>query len=82
MADFGRDVRPGHQLVPIDDRDSIAALSPDGATLIVVPMNGGVVRRDLSPVGAGYRLVQMVVTETTRKAAPVARARWSRSRGR
>lgn len=72
MANFSRYVRPGYRLVPIDDIDSIAALSPDGATLVVVHVNAGVVRRDLSLATAGYRLSETVVTDATHNAAPVA----------
>lgn len=72
MANFSRYIRPGYRLVPIDDIDSIAALSPDGATLVVVHVNPGPIRRDLSLATTGYRLSETVVTDATHNAAPVA----------
>ncbi len=72
MANFSRYVRPGYRLIPIDDIDSIAALSPDRATLVVVHVNAGPVRRDLSLAGTGYHLAETVVTDATHNAAPVA----------
>lgn len=72
MANFSRYVRPGYRLIPIDDMDSIAASSPDGATLVVVHVNPGIVRRDLSLAPKGYRLSETIVTDATHNATPVA----------
>jgi hypothetical protein len=41
MAQFSRYIRPGYRLVPLDDLDTVGALSPDGATLVMVHVNGG-----------------------------------------
>ena len=71
MANFSRYVRPGYRLVPIDDIDSIAAASSDGATLVVVHVNPGIVRRDLSLATKGYRLSETIVTDATHDAAAV-----------
>ncbi len=74
MANFSRYIRPGYRLIAIDDPDSIAALSPDGATLVVVHVNGGVVERHLSIAAAGrtrFALRETIVTDATHRAQPV-----------
>lgn len=74
MANFSRYVRPGYRLVPIDDADSVAALSPDGATLVVVHVNGGSISRrmTLAPDKGRFALTRTIVTDATRKAAVMA----------
>lgn len=69
MAQFSRYVRPGYRLVPVDDLDTVGALAPDGRTLALVHVNGGIVARRLM-VPAGWR-AQLVVTDATRNAACV-----------
>jgi len=70
MAQFSRYIRPGYRLVPVDDLDTVGALSPDGRTLVLVHVNPGLVARRLT-LPAGWR-TQMVVTDASRRAAPVA----------
>lgn len=70
MAQFSRYIRPGYRLVAVDDMDSAAALSPDGATLVLVHVNGGIAPRRLA-VPAGWR-VQAVRTDATHDARCVA----------
>lgn len=73
MANFSRYVRPGYRLVPVDDADSIAALSPDNETLVIVHVNGGIVRRALSVNAAtDFALTQTILTDATHDASPVA----------
>ncbi|WP_082467259.1 glycoside hydrolase [Sphingomonas sp. Leaf25] len=71
MANFSRHIRPGYRLVPVDDPDSVAALSGDGATLVIVHVNGGVLSRrlTLAPAAGGYRLTRRIVTDARRNAA-------------
>ena len=47
MAQFSRFIRPGYRLVPVDDADTAGALSPDGRTLVLVHVNGGLTPRRL-----------------------------------
>ncbi len=70
MANFSRYVRPGYRLLPVDDPDSVAALSPDATTLVVVHVNGGLLSRrvTLAPAARGYRLTQRIVTDARRNA--------------
>ncbi len=74
MANFSRYVKPGYRLVPVDDSDTIGALSPDGGTLVLVHVNGGTLSRRiaLSPAGRSrFRLAQTVVTDAGHRAAVV-----------
>ena len=48
MAQFSRFIRPGYRLVPVDDADTVGALSPDGSTLVLVHVNGGLTPRRLA----------------------------------
>jgi O-glycosyl hydrolase len=70
MANFSRYVQPGYRLVPVDDMDSIAALSPDGKRLVVVHVNPGPVLRrvTVTPPGGHFTLKQTVVTDATHRA--------------
>ena len=64
MAHFSRYIRPGYRLIRVDDHDSVAALSPDGGTLAIVHVNGGISpRRLMLPQGWGG---SMVVTNADR----------------
>ena len=54
MAQFSRFIRPGYRLVPVDDLDTAGALSPDGRTLILVHVNGGLNPRRLSISPRGW----------------------------
>ncbi|NEL74388.1 MAG: hypothetical protein G3W60_20950 [Xanthomonas perforans] len=66
MAQFSRYVRPGYRLVPVDDMDTVGALSPDGRTLVMVHVNGGLNPRRMT-VPAGWR-VATIVTDADRVA--------------
>ena len=69
MAQFSRFIRPGWRLVPVDDLDTVGALSPDGKDLVLVHVNGGLSsRRLLAPKGWSGR---MVVTDAQRHVAPI-----------
>ena len=70
MAQFSRFIRPGYRLVPIDDLDTVGALSPDGKTLVLVHVNGGLSSRRLAPP-AGWS-GQMIVTDAQHRAEPIA----------
>ncbi len=70
MAQFSRYIRPGDRLVAVDDMDTAGALSPDGARLVLVHVNGGITPRRLV-VPAGWR-ASAVVTDATRKAVCMA----------
>ncbi|WP_230629853.1 glycoside hydrolase [Sphingomonas sp. Leaf37] len=66
MAQFSRYIRPGYRLVPVDDLDTAGALSPDGRTLALVHVNGGITPRWLV-VPTGWH-PQMVLTDQTHDA--------------
>lgn len=69
MAQFSRFIRPGYRLVPVDDLDTIGALSPDGKTLVLVHVNGGLSpRRLVVPAGWSSR---MILTDARHRAEPV-----------
>lgn len=70
MAQFSRFIRPGYHFVPVDDLDTVAALSPHGETLVMVHVNGGLSPRRLTPP-AGWR-GRMIVTDAQRRAEPLA----------
>lgn len=66
MAQFSRFIEPGFRLVPVDDFDSAAAVSPDGRRLVIVHVNGGLSpRRLVAP--SGWHAA-MIVTDKTRNA--------------
>lgn len=70
MAQFSRFIRPGYRLVPVDDLDTVGALSPDGRTLVLVHVNGGLSARRLNlPAGWSGR---MTVTDAQHRAEPIA----------
>ncbi|MGU3317132.1 glycoside hydrolase [Sphingomonas sp. M6A6_1c] len=70
MAQFSRYIHPGYRLVPVDDLDTAGALSPDGKTLVLVHVNGGVTPQRLA-VPQGWR-AQAVLTDATHDARCVA----------
>ncbi|WP_082467906.1 MULTISPECIES: glycoside hydrolase [unclassified Sphingomonas] len=70
MAQFSRYIRPGYRLVPVDDLDTVGAISPDGRTMALVHVNPAPVARRMT-LPAGWR-ARMIVTDATRQAAPVA----------
>ena len=57
--------------MPVDDEDTVGAISPDGQRLVLVHVNGGVVPRRLTFGVPGARVVERVVTDATRNAAAV-----------
>jgi len=67
IAQFSRFIRPGYRLVPVDDMDTAGALSPDGNTLVLVHVNGGLNPRRLG-LPTGWR-VATIVTDAAREAA-------------
>lgn len=67
MAQFSRYIRPGDRLIPIDDLDTIAALSADHRRLTLVHVNPGLNPRRLIVPG-GWRGA-MVVTDARHDAA-------------
>lgn len=69
MAQFSRFIRPGDRLVPVDDLDTVGALSPDGQTLALVHVNAGLYPRNLA-VPAGWS-ARMILTDATHDAACV-----------
>lgn len=70
MAQFSRFIRPGFRLVPVDDLDTVGALSQNGRELVLVHVNGGLSPRRLTPPkGWSGRLI---VTDAQRRAEPVA----------
>lgn len=70
MAQFSRYIRPGDRLIPVDDLDTVGALSPDGQRLALVHVNPGITpRRLIVPRGWHPR---MIVTDATHDAACVA----------
>jgi O-glycosyl hydrolase len=70
MAHFSRYIRPGHRLTPVDDIDTVGALSPDGGELVLVHVNGGLSPRELTTPLAGWS-ARMVVTDATRRLQPL-----------
>ena len=69
MAQFSRYIRPGYRLVPVDDLDTAGALSPDGRTLVLVHVNGGINPRALV-LPRGWH-AQMVLTDRSHTASCV-----------
>lgn len=69
MAQFSRFIRPSYRLVPVDDLDTVGALSPDGRTLVLVHVNGGLNPRRLVTVLQGWT-VSAYVTDATHNAEP------------
>lgn len=48
MAQFSRFIEPGFRLVPVNEPDTVGALSADGGTLVLVHVNGGLMARRLA----------------------------------
>ncbi|WP_267435482.1 glycoside hydrolase [Sphingomonas sp. GM_Shp_1] len=71
MAQFSRYIRPGDRLVPVDDMDTVGALSPDGRRLVLVHVNPGLSPRPLSVAVPGEWTREMIVTDASHKAVPV-----------
>ncbi|WP_121118247.1 glycoside hydrolase [Croceibacterium ferulae] len=70
MAQFSRFITPGSRLLPINDPDSVAALTPDGAGMVIVHVNPGLSPRQLvTPAGWQGALI---VTDATHEAACMA----------
>jgi O-glycosyl hydrolase len=67
MAQFSRYIRPGYRLVPVDDIDTVGALSPDGRALVLVHVNGGLSPRRLDVPLKGWS-AELTVTDATRRA--------------
>lgn len=47
MAQFSRYIRPGYRLVESGDIDTVAAVSPDGETVVIVHVNAGPLTRQI-----------------------------------
>ena len=70
MAQFSRYIRPGYRLVPVDDLDTVGALSADSRTLVLVHVNGGFNPRRLAIPFRGWSS-RAIVTDATRHAQPI-----------
>ena len=70
MAQFSRYVRPGYRLVAVDDLDTVGALSPNGRTVVLVHVNGGLNPRRLTIPLRGWS-TRAIVTDATRHAQPI-----------
>ncbi|MBN6112270.1 glycoside hydrolase [Xanthomonas bonasiae] len=72
MANFSRYLRPGMRLLPVDDPDTVAALSADGRELVFVHVNAGLSARRLAiapqALGAGAWSQQVIVTSASQRA--------------
>jgi O-glycosyl hydrolase len=69
MAQFSRYIQPGYRLVPVDDLDTVAALSPNGQELVLVHVNGGLSPRQLQVALPGWHR-RMVVSDQARHVEP------------
>lgn len=69
MAQFSRFIRPGYRLIPVNDPDTVGALSADDTTLVLVHVNGGLLPRRLK-LPDGWQEA-MVVTDEQRDLRPV-----------
>jgi hypothetical protein len=69
MAQFSRHIKPGYRLVPVDDLDTAAALSPDGRELVLIHVNGGLSPRRLQVDLPGWQR-RMVISDQTRRVEP------------
>jgi len=69
MAQFSRFIRPGYRLMPVDDPDTAGALSPDGRTMVLVHVNGGLIPRRLVPALRGWS-ASAWLTDATHHAEP------------
>ncbi|UIJ47108.1 glycosyl hydrolase [Sphingomonas cannabina] len=72
MAQFSRYIRPGYRLVAIDDPDTAGALSPDGRTLVLIHVNGGLSPRRLDAALSGNWSAETIVTDASRRAERIA----------
>ncbi|MCI4589560.1 glycosyl hydrolase [Sphingobium sp. BYY-5] len=72
MRQFSRYIRPGYKLIPTDDPDTVAALSPNNDAIVLVHVNGGIVRRRLAIAPTGFRPCSSVLTDATHKAEKIA----------
>ena len=70
MAQFSRYIRPGYQLVAVDDVDTVAALAPGGRRLVMVHVNSGLSPRRLQVDLPGWT-TRMSVTDATRRDQPL-----------
>ncbi len=68
MAQFSRYIRPGYRLFPVDDPDTVGALSPDGKKVVLVHVNGGPITRRLTVALPHATLRDVIVTDATHQA--------------
>lgn len=71
MANFSRYIRPGMQLVRVDDEDTVGAITNGGKELVLVHVNGGLSPRHLNVALPGQWRVETIVTDSQRKAERV-----------
>ncbi len=71
MAQFSRYIRPGYRLFPVDDADTVGALSPDSLRIVLVHVNGGPISRRLTIALPNATLRDVVVTDATHQAVSV-----------
>ena len=72
MAMFSRHIRPGYRLIPVDDADTIGALTPDGRTMVLVHVNPGPYERALTIALPHATVREIIVTDAAHKAVRVA----------
>jgi O-glycosyl hydrolase len=73
MSNFSRYIKPGYRLVPVDDPDTVGALSPDKRTLVLVHVNGGIMPRHLTVAGGVWSVRSMILTDAEHKAEAMSR---------
>lgn len=71
MAQFSRYIRPGDRLVPVNDMDTVGALSPDGRRLVLVHVNPGLSPRPLTVALPGRWQRRMIVTDAVHKSVDI-----------
>ncbi len=71
MAQFSRYIRPGDRLVPVDDMDTVGALSPNGRRLVLVHVNPGLSPRPLTVAVPGRWQQRMIVTDAVHKSVDI-----------
>lgn len=60
MAHFSRYIRPGYRMVPVDDADTVGAISPDGRRLVLVHVNKSPSARRLVVAGDHWSAEQVM----------------------
>jgi hypothetical protein len=73
MSNFSRYIKPGYRLVPVDDPDTVGALSPDKRTLVLVHVNGGIMPRHLTVAGGDWSVRSMILTDAEHRAEAMPR---------